>query len=263
MHERGYDTLLARVANAERRAPRLRIALAHAVEHGQPSALRVRGDLRPRHRRDARRQRRRLPVALLRAETVMQEYSRLAGPGASADEGDTHRRRDPQRRLAGRPRVHRRAAAVAVGERARARPRFARCSSAPRRICSARSSGSAASERHLLAALVLLQLLSQRPERHRRRRAAARRAVDADLQRSADRPNGEGAQKERLATTLMGYARAQSRHHPRPADAGHRLRSRVGPRGVRGHDAKAQGMMCQLRPSWLSVKVEPRKDAQS
>ena len=65
LHERGYDVLLG--AGAHARAgpadPRRRAARRG---HGMPPALRVRSHLRPRHHPDARRQRRRLPLALLR-----------------------------------------------------------------------------------------------------------------------------------------------------------------------------------------------------
>ena len=63
-----------------------------------------------------------------------------------------------------------------------------------------------------------------------------------DLLTGMSRDEEQNAAKEALATTLMGYARANPHTDPRPADAGHRVRSGGGPPRLFDHDAEAEGV---------------------
>ena len=119
--EWGYDKLLVARADAERPPP-VRDRPRPCRQHGLPSAIWLRGAMRPRHARAARRQPCRLPVAVLRAgrgdEGIRPPRRRQHREQRSR--GD--RRGAAERPHARRARVCRRAAAVAVtvGSRSRA-----------------------------------------------------------------------------------------------------------------------------------------------
>ena len=178
--------------------------------------------------------------------TVMQEYAR-ARPPTARDEDDTAplRRRHPQRPVGGRARVRRPAALVAVAAARPTAASSARCSCSTATRWSRRSSATGRRRtrysplafffnfsHNVLKGMVVDALLRGRPWP----------LTFDDMLTALSRDEAEAALKQELAATLMGYARAQPRHDPRPADAGHRLRSGDRTRRVCCYDAQDPGM---------------------